>query len=196
MRRNQSSPARKFSGTIFNIMCCVDASSVPPLCCVSCFFFLQQHFTHPYLFAPLFSFFSFHRWEQFLDIHEEVAASLSSECLDFMLSLLTDSKERCVICLLWIVFSCEVGGDDTSRRHLSCHVVRYWFDHWHFHIIMVVFLWTDWAKAGWMKSCSTNGSQVRKRWCALWGCVGVLFILFVINRTQCLWNLTRNPPNV
>jgi len=34
------------------------------------------------------------RWEQFLDIPEEVAASLSSECLDFMLSLLTDSKER------------------------------------------------------------------------------------------------------
>jgi hypothetical protein len=34
------------------------------------------------------------RWEQFLDIPEEVAASLSSECLDFMLSLLTHSHER------------------------------------------------------------------------------------------------------
>lgn len=34
------------------------------------------------------------RWEQYLDIPEEVAASLSSECLDFMLSLLTDSKDR------------------------------------------------------------------------------------------------------
>lgn len=37
------------------------------------------------------------RWEQFLDIPEEVAAGLSSECLDFMLSLLADSKERWVI---------------------------------------------------------------------------------------------------
>jgi serine/threonine kinase 38 len=34
------------------------------------------------------------RWEQFLDIPEEVAASLSSECLDFMLSLLTHSQDR------------------------------------------------------------------------------------------------------
>jgi hypothetical protein len=37
------------------------------------------------------------RWEQFLDIPEEVAASLSSECLDFMLSLLTHSQDRCVM---------------------------------------------------------------------------------------------------
>lgn len=49
------------------------------------------------------------RWEQFLDIPEEVAASLSSECLDFMLSLLTDSKER------WVGFACFI-----LLCHLGC----------------------------------------------------------------------------
>jgi hypothetical protein len=39
------------------------------------------------------------KWEQFLDIPEEVAATLSGECLDFMLSLIIGSEERCVTAL-------------------------------------------------------------------------------------------------
>lgn len=34
------------------------------------------------------------RWSQYLDIPEEVANSLSNECIDFMLSLIVDSKQR------------------------------------------------------------------------------------------------------
>lgn len=49
------------------------------------------------------------RWEQFLDIPEEVAASLSAECLDFMLSLLTDSKDRySVLCVGAVLLMCGV----------------------------------------------------------------------------------------
>ena len=46
------------------------------------------------IFTVIDAHFNLPRWEQFLDIPEEVAAGLSSECLDFMLSLLADSKER------------------------------------------------------------------------------------------------------
>ena len=34
------------------------------------------------------------RWSQFLDIPDEVANSLSADCIDFMLSLIIDSKNR------------------------------------------------------------------------------------------------------
>jgi hypothetical protein len=37
------------------------------------------------------------RWSQFLDIPEEVANTLSNECIDFMLSLIIDSKQRCAM---------------------------------------------------------------------------------------------------
>ena len=35
------------------------------------------------------------RWSQFLDIPDEVANALSADCIDFMLSLIIDSKNRC-----------------------------------------------------------------------------------------------------
>jgi serine/threonine kinase 38 len=34
------------------------------------------------------------RWSDNLDLPEEVAEQLSDECIDFMLSLITDSKDR------------------------------------------------------------------------------------------------------
>ena len=164
MRKNQSSPARKSLGTFFNIMCCVDTSSVPPLCCVSCFFFLTTTYYISVLictFIPLLfshvidgsSFWIFpKRWQ---------LVSLRSVWTSCWVYWPTAKSGTFVLSFVFLFYECECKSDvrhEAKAVIIPCSISV--VIDTHFFSLCCNCLLTDWAKAGWMKSCSTNGSQV------------------------------------
>jgi hypothetical protein len=76
------------------------------------------------------------KWEQFLDIPEEVAATLSGECLDFMLSLIIGSEERCVIALFFCI--CRARYLQLCQAYESITNACYFYAHFFILLLFII----------------------------------------------------------